>query len=41
VGDTSAMVPAVREEFRAAGLTHLTAVSGDTTGRACVCYHSW
>jgi len=23
-------VPAVREEFRAAGLTHLTAVSGDT-----------
>ncbi|MGH3696521.1 MAG: DNA internalization-related competence protein ComEC/Rec2 [Pseudonocardiaceae bacterium] len=28
VGDTSAMVPTVQEEFRAAGLTHLTAVSG-------------
>ena len=32
VGDTSAMVPAVREEFRAAGLTHLTAVSGTNVG---------
>jgi competence protein ComEC len=32
VGDASAMVPAVREEFRAAGLTHLTAVSGTNVG---------
>ncbi|MDQ3760958.1 MAG: hypothetical protein M3460_04465 [Actinomycetota bacterium] len=30
VGDTSAMVPTVEAEFRAAGLAHLTAVSGDT-----------
>ena len=35
VGDTSAMVPAVREEFRAAGLTHLTAVSGTNVAIVC------
>jgi competence protein ComEC len=35
VGDTSAMVPAVREEFRAAGLTHLTAVSGTNVAIIC------
>ena len=28
VGDTSRMLPSVEEDFRAAGLTHLTAVSG-------------
>jgi hypothetical protein len=33
------MVPAVREEFRAAGLTHLTAVSGDIAGQAVQDYH--
>jgi competence protein ComEC len=32
VGDTSAMVPTVEDEFRAAGLTHLTAVSGASVG---------
>lgn len=35
VGDTSAMVPAVEEEFRAAGLTHLTAVSGANVAILC------
>ncbi|MGH9061357.1 MAG: ComEC/Rec2 family competence protein, partial [Acidimicrobiales bacterium] len=35
VGDTSAMVPTVEAEFRAAGLTHLIAVSG--TNLAIVC----
>lgn len=35
VGDTSAMVPTVREEFRAAGLTHLTAVSGANVAILC------
>jgi competence protein ComEC len=35
VGDTSAMVPAMREEFRAAGLTHLTAVSGTNVAIIC------
>ncbi|HKR49741.1 MAG TPA: ComEC/Rec2 family competence protein [Pseudonocardiaceae bacterium] len=32
VGDTSMMVPTVEDEFRAAGLTHLTAVSGASVG---------
>ncbi|MGQ0778386.1 MAG: ComEC/Rec2 family competence protein [Pseudonocardiales bacterium] len=35
VGDTSAMVPTVEEEFRAAGLTHLTAVSGANVAILC------
>jgi competence protein ComEC len=35
VGDTSAMVPTVQEEFRAAGLTHLTAVSGANVAILC------
>lgn len=35
VGDTSAMLPAVQEEFRAAGLTHLTAVSGANVAILC------
>ncbi|MGH3938896.1 MAG: ComEC/Rec2 family competence protein [Pseudonocardiaceae bacterium] len=35
VGDTSAMVPSVEEEFRAAGLTHLTAVSGANVAILC------
>ncbi|MGH3932299.1 MAG: ComEC/Rec2 family competence protein, partial [Pseudonocardiaceae bacterium] len=35
VGDTSAMVPSVVEEFRAAGLTHLTAVSGANVAILC------
>lgn len=35
VGDTSAMVPEVKEEFRAAGLTHLTAVSGTNVTIVC------
>ncbi|MGI9064638.1 MAG: DNA internalization-related competence protein ComEC/Rec2 [Pseudonocardiaceae bacterium] len=35
VGDTSGMVPEVREEFRAAGLTHLTAVSGTNVAIVC------
>jgi len=35
VGDTSAMVPAVEDEFRAAGLTHLTAVSGANVAIVC------
>jgi competence protein ComEC len=35
VGDTSAMVPAVEAEFRAAGLTHLTAVSGANVAIVC------
>ncbi len=35
VGDTSARVPAVEEEFRAAGLTHLTAVSGANVAILC------
>ena len=33
VGDTSMMVPTVEDEFRAAGLTHLTAVSGTNVFR--------
>ncbi|MFN2497161.1 MAG: ComEC/Rec2 family competence protein, partial [Pseudonocardiaceae bacterium] len=35
VGDTSTMVPAVKDEFRAAGLTHLTAVSGTNVTIVC------
>ena len=35
VGDTSTMVPAVEEEFRAAGLAHLTAVSGANVAILC------
>jgi len=35
VGDTAGMVPAVRDEFRAAGLTHLTAVSGTNVAIVC------
>ncbi|MGH3822573.1 MAG: DNA internalization-related competence protein ComEC/Rec2 [Pseudonocardiaceae bacterium] len=35
VGDTSAMVPGVQAEFRAAGLTHLTAVSGTNVAILC------
>jgi competence protein ComEC len=35
VGDTSAMVPDVREDFRAAGLAHLTAVSGTNVAILC------
>jgi competence protein ComEC len=35
VGDTSAMVPAVETEFRAAGLTHLIAVSGTNVAILC------
>jgi competence protein ComEC len=35
VGDTSAMVSAVKEEFRAAGLSHLTAVSGANVAIVC------
>jgi competence protein ComEC len=30
VGDTSQLDSAVREDFRTVGLTHLTAVSGDS-----------
>jgi competence protein ComEC len=30
VGDTSQLDPAVREDFRTVGLTHLAAVSGDS-----------
>jgi competence protein ComEC len=35
VGDTSALVPTVQAEFRAAGLTHLTAVSGANVAIIC------
>ncbi|MGH3817213.1 MAG: DNA internalization-related competence protein ComEC/Rec2 [Pseudonocardiaceae bacterium] len=35
VGDTSAMVPTVQAEFRVAGLTHLTAVSGANVAILC------
>ncbi len=35
VGDTSAMVPTVEQEFRAAGMTHLTAVSGANVAILC------
>lgn len=35
VGDLSAMVPTVEEEFRTAGLTHLTAVSGANVAILC------
>jgi competence protein ComEC len=35
VGDTSTMVPTVEEEFRAAGLAHLTAVSGANVAILC------
>lgn len=35
VGDTSAMVPSVEAEFRAAGLTHLIAVSGTNVAILC------
>jgi competence protein ComEC len=35
VGDTSAMVPEVQAEFRATGLTHLTAVSGANVAILC------
>ncbi len=35
MGDTSAMVPHVREEFRTAGLAHLTAVSGTNVAILC------
>ncbi len=35
VGDTSAMVPSVQAEFRVAGLTHLTAVSGANVAILC------
>jgi competence protein ComEC len=35
VGDTSAMVPAVQADFRAAGLTHLVAVSGTNVAILC------
>jgi competence protein ComEC len=35
VGDTSKMVPTVEDEFRAAGLTHLTAVSGANVAILC------
>ena len=35
VGDTSAMVPAVQAEFRAAGLSHLAAVSGTNVAILC------
>jgi competence protein ComEC len=35
VGDTSAMVPTVEAEFRAAGLTHLIAVSGTNVAIVC------
>ncbi|MGB8962515.1 MAG: ComEC/Rec2 family competence protein, partial [Pseudonocardiaceae bacterium] len=35
VGDTSAMVPTVEAEFRAAGLTHLIAVSGTNVAILC------
>ncbi len=33
VGDTSRLDPELREDFRTVGLTHLTAVSGDTVSR--------
>ncbi|MCA1695829.1 MAG: ComEC/Rec2 family competence protein, partial [Actinobacteria bacterium] len=35
VGDTSAMMPTVEAEFRAAGLTHLIAVSGTNVAIVC------
>lgn len=35
VGDTSAMLPSVKAEFRASGLTHLTAVSGANVAIVC------
>ncbi|MGH3919361.1 MAG: DNA internalization-related competence protein ComEC/Rec2 [Pseudonocardiaceae bacterium] len=35
VGDTSTMVPTVEDEFRAAGLAHLTAVSGANVAILC------
>ncbi|HEY2763795.1 MAG TPA: DNA internalization-related competence protein ComEC/Rec2 [Pseudonocardiaceae bacterium] len=35
VGDTSAMVPSVEDDFRTAGLTHLTAVSGANVAIVC------
>ncbi|HEX2297007.1 MAG TPA: ComEC/Rec2 family competence protein, partial [Pseudonocardiaceae bacterium] len=35
VGDTSAMLPEVKAEFRASGLTHLTAVSGANVAIVC------
>lgn len=35
VGDTSAMLPTVKTEFRASGLTHLTAVSGANVAIVC------
>lgn len=35
VGDTSAMVPTVRDDFKAAGLAHLTAVSGANVAIVC------
>ncbi|MGH3814671.1 MAG: DNA internalization-related competence protein ComEC/Rec2 [Pseudonocardiaceae bacterium] len=35
VGDTSTMVPTVEDEFRAAGLAHLTAVSGANVAIVC------
>lgn len=35
VGDTSALPPAVTEEFRTAGLSHLTAVSGTNVAIIC------
>lgn len=37
VGDTTALTDEVREDFRVAGLTHLTAVSGDNCTLAGVC----
>lgn len=37
VGDTSRMLPGVRADFRAAGLTHLTAVSGATIRHTVLC----
>ena len=33
VGDTSGLTPELRADFRTVGLTHLTAVSGDTAGQ--------
>jgi competence protein ComEC len=41
VGDTSAMVPTVQAEFRVAGLTHLTAVSGVNVDQAREISRAW
>ncbi len=39
VGDTRAMDPVLTEDFRRAGLSHLTAVSGDTAAWQGECPH--